>query len=157
MGSDDVRGLTKGEMALAHGLFGRAIDCGAVRVHRRKWFPFQSKRVLMAPDGHIWAAPGSDLWREDYSAAPTGIQGLFLHEMTHVLQAQERGRWYLMLMRHPFCRYRYSFRPDRPFDLYGLEQQAEIVRHVFLLRNGWKLPHLPPLDALEALLPFGSK
>ena len=30
--------------------------------------------------------------------------------MTHVWQAQTRGRFYLPLMRHPFCRYAYQLR-----------------------------------------------
>ena len=28
-------------------------------------------------------------------------QGFFIHEMTHVWQAQKGGRFYLPLMRHP--------------------------------------------------------
>jgi len=73
---------------------------------------------------------------------------------THVWQAQTRGRFYLPLMRHPFCRYAYVWQPGRPFDRYGLEQQAEIVRHAFLLRRGVRLPGKPPLEVYEALLPF---
>ena len=90
----------------------------------------------MAPDGHLWVHPGSDLWSEDYSQGPLHLQGLFVHEMTHVWQAQTRGRWYLALMRHPFCRYGYRYVPGRPFDRYGLEQQGEIVRDVLLARKG---------------------
>lgn len=57
-------------------------------------------------------------------------------------------------MRHPFCRYDYAIRPGKPFDRYGIEQQAEIVRHAFLLRNGAALPGRPSLAVYEALLPF---
>ena len=49
--------------------------------------------------------------------------------MTHVWQAQTSGRFYLPLMRHPFCRYGYRLKPGKPFERYGLEQQAEIVAH----------------------------
>ena len=31
--------------------------------------------------------------------------------------------------------------------------QAEIVRHVFLLRHGLPLPGAPPLEQLESILP----
>lgn len=148
------RPLTPGESAIVRETFGDAIHIGAVRVHRRKWFPLQPRQVIMAPDGHIWVPPKSDLWRDDYAAAPLWLQGLFMHEMTHVWQAQTRGRWYLALMRHPFCRYRYDFAPGRPLERYGLEQQAELVRHAFLARRGYRLPGLPPLAALEACLPF---
>ena len=34
--------------------------------------------------------------------------------MTHVWQAQTRGRFYLVLMRHPFCRYTYQLEEGRP-------------------------------------------
>jgi hypothetical protein len=84
-------------------------------------------------------------------------QAFFLHEMTHVWQTQTRGRWYLPLMRHPFCRYDYSYEPGRPFDRYGIEQQAEIVAHVHLLRNGIGVPGKPPLPVLEAILPFSAR
>jgi hypothetical protein len=72
--------------------------------------------------------------------------------MTHVWQAQRGGRFYLPLMRHPFCRYGYRLVPGRRFERYGLEQQAEIVRHRFLAERGVKLPIVPP----RALLCFGS-
>jgi hypothetical protein len=53
-------------------------------------------------------------------------------------------------MRHPFCRYRYALEEGRPFGRYGLEQQAEIVRHIFLAQRGFPLPTPPP----RSLLPF---
>jgi hypothetical protein len=148
------RPLTAGERDLVAEMFGRAVDCGPVRIHHRKWFPFHPKRAVMAPDGDIWVHPESRLWSNDYAAAPLGLQGLFVHEMTHVWQAQTKGRWYLPLMRHPFCRYAYAVKPGRPLARYGLEQQAEIVRHVFLLRRGVRFPGAPPLDQLETILPF---
>lgn len=73
---------------------------------------------------------------------------------THVWQAQRGGRWYLPLARHPFCRYAYDWVPGRPFARYGIEQQAEIVRHAFLLRQGVRVPGKPGLADFEALLPF---
>ena len=108
----------------------------------------------MAPDGDIWIPPAGDLWREDYGDAHLGLQGLFIHEMTHVWQTQTRGDWYLLLHRHPWCRYGYKYQPGRPLERYGLEQQAEIVRHAFLLRNHYPLSGPPALDKLESLLPF---
>ena len=63
------------------------------------------------------------------------------------------GRFYLPLMRHPFCRYRYDLVPDRAFERYGLEQQAEIVRHSFMLKQGFRLVGRE-LSDLERLLPF---
>ncbi len=146
------RPLTQGEEDLARSLFGEAIDYARVRIHRRKWFPLHPRRAIMAPDGHLWVHPGGDLWSEDYAQGPLHLQGLFVHEMTHVWQAQTRGRWYLALMRHPFCRYGYTFKPGRRFDRYGLEQQGEIVRDLLLSRHGLSPAGGPGLDELEKLL-----
>ena len=108
----------------------------------------------MAPCGNIHFHPQGKLWSEDFSREPLWLQGFFIHEMTHVWQAQRNGRFYLPLTRHPFCRYRYRLVPGRPFGSYGIEQQAEIVRHAFLLRHGYRLEDAPPLEALEKVLPF---
>ncbi|HKT15324.1 MAG TPA: vgr related protein [Allosphingosinicella sp.] len=150
----DHRCLTDGEQALARGLFGTAIDYPSVRIVLGKWFPFQPRSALMAPCGHIHAHPRGHLWSEDYSSDAIGMQALFAHEMTHIWQAQTRGRYYLPLMRHPFCRYRYTLKPGRRFEDYGLEQQAEIVRHVYLMRAGRTVIGAPALAELEAILPF---
>lgn len=94
----------------------------------------------MAPCGHLHLHPRSANYSDDFARGDLALQGHFIHEMTHVWQAQTRGRWYLPLMRHPFCRYRYRFNSGWPLARYGLEQQAEIVRHAFLLRQGAVVP-----------------
>ena len=131
------RALTSGEIALARSIFGDAIDYGQVRLFNRKWWPFQPRNAAMAPNGNIYFHPAAGGWSEDFSLEPLTRQGFFIHEMTHVWQAQKGGRFFLPLMRHPFCRYDYRLRPGKPFRLYGLEQQAEIVRHRFLEDRGY--------------------
>ena len=106
----------------------------------------------MAPMGNIYFHPVGGGWSEDFSKEPLGRQGFFIHEMTHVWQAQTKGKLYLPLMRHPFCRYSYDLIPGRPFDRYGLEQQAELVRHAFLDKHGVRTPRCPP----ASLLPFAD-
>jgi hypothetical protein len=130
------RPLTAAEIDLARAMFGDAIDYGRVRLHRRRWWPLQPRSVTMAPDGDIWFHPASPAWRACFACAERGLQGHFIHEMTHVWQAQTRGRWYLPLMRHPFCRYRFTLVPGKPLTAYGLEQQAEIMRVAFLSGEG---------------------
>jgi hypothetical protein len=144
------RPLTEGEIALARSVFGEAIDYAKVRMVRGKWWPFQPKGVVMAPTGNIHFHPGDPHWAEDFSKVPLEQQGLFIHELTHVWQSQTRGRFYLPMMRHPFCRYSYDLVPGRAFDRYGLEQQAEIVRHAFLARKGVRFASVPD----PSLLPF---
>ena len=148
------RALTQGERALAASIFGAAIDYARVRIHSRKYWPFQPRSYTMAPDGHLWFHPHGDLYCADFEKENLTLQGHFIHEMTHVWQAQVHGKWFLPLRRHPWCRYTYALEPGKPFARYGIEQQAEIVRHAFLYRRGVCAAGAPPQDALEALLPF---
>lgn len=106
----------------------------------------------MAPRGHIHFHPRGDTYCDDFSIAPLYRQGLFIHEMVHVWQAQTLGKWYLVLRRHPWCRYDYAIRPGWRLERYGIEQQAEIVRHTFLLRKGARVPGAPPLEIYEQIL-----
>lgn len=151
----DRRPLTPGEVALARSVFGDAIDYSRVGLSRTKWAFFQPKNVVMAPLGCIHFHPKGSLWRDDFAAAHLTDQGLFVHEMVHVWQHQ-RGL-FLPLRRHPFCRYGYSLRPGQPFRRYGIEQQAEIVRHAFLLRHGATVAAAPALAQYETLLPFTGR
>ncbi|MFS0848719.1 vgr related protein [Novosphingobium panipatense] len=146
--------MTAGEVHLVHSIFGEAINCNPVRIRLRRWFPFQPRNTVMAPCGHLHFHPRTDLYHEDFAAAPSHLQGLFIHEMTHVWQSQRKGRFYLPFMRHPFCRYDYALRPGWTLDRYGIEQQAEIVRHVFLLRKGLHFAGAPDLEQYRGILPF---
>jgi hypothetical protein len=145
-----ARGLTSGEIELVRSMFGGAIDPGRLRLIEGKWWPLQPRRSAMAPMGDVWFHPDGGGWTEDFASEPLASQGYFIHEMTHVWQAQKGGRFYLLLMRHPFCRYDYQLTPGKPFERYGIEQQAEIVRHSFLADRGAPVPVLPPRE----LLPF---
>jgi hypothetical protein len=148
------RPLTRGEIEMARSVFGDSVDYGPVRLVRGKWWPFQPRGIVMAPCGHIHFHPADPNWREDFSQAEWSLQGLFIHEMTHVWQTQRSGRFYLPLMRHPFCRYAYDHAEGRPFLRYGLEQQAELVRHAFLQRRGIRPVRAADLAAIERILPF---
>jgi hypothetical protein len=140
------RPLTLGEIDLARSLFGDSIDYSKVQLVKGKWWPFHPRNAAMAPMGSIYFHPEGGVWSADFSKEPLGRQGFFIHEMTHVWQSQAKGRFYLPLMRHPFCSYRYTFDPERAFERYGIEQQAEIVRHVFLAERGVHPPVCPPRE-----------
>jgi hypothetical protein len=150
-----ARPLTERERDLARSIFGQSLELDRVRVNRRKWWPFQPRNVMMAPDGELWCHPHGTTYLDCFASVGPAWQGFLIHELTHVWQAQRGGRWYLPLVRHPFCRYGYRLVPGRPFHRYGIEQQAEIVRYAFLLRRGVKVAGAAPLEAYEGLLPFG--
>ncbi len=151
-----IRPLTQGEIALARSVFGAAIDYEGVTIRRRKFFAFHPRGVTMAPMGHLHFHPLAGHYCDDFAAAPLALQGHFIHEMVHVWQAQRLGRWYLVLRRHPWCRYDYALRPGWRLEQYGIEQQAEIVRHAFLLRERVPVPGAPPLASYETLLGFAG-
>jgi hypothetical protein len=148
------RPLSRGEIALARSIFGDAIDYTPVRIRRRKWFPLQPHKTVMAPRGHLHFHPQSRAYCDDFSQQSLSLQGLFIHEMVHVWQSQTRGEWYLMLHRPFSSRYDYSLRPGWPLERYGIEQQAEIVRHAFLLRNGGSVPGAGSAAAYDLLVNF---
>jgi hypothetical protein len=149
----DGRPLTAGEIAISRSVFGGAIDYSRVRLIRRKWWPLQPANYIMTPCGNLHFDPKGPAWSDDFSNERIENQGLFIHEMTHVWQTQKKGRFYLPLMRHPFCRYDYSIRAGWWLEHYGLEQQAEIVSHTFLARHGKTLPGMPARAQLETILP----
>jgi hypothetical protein len=152
MTAEVSRSLTSGEVELARSVFGDAIDYSKVRLIKGKWWPFQPRNAAMAPMGNIWFHPENGGWSEDFAKEPLHRQAFLIHEMTHVWQVQKGGRFYLLLMRHPFCRYGYQLEAGKPFGRYGIEQQAEMVRHRFLADQGAKLSLAPPKE----LFPFMS-
>lgn len=146
------RVLTEKERALVRSIFKDAIQLDKVRVHNRRWWWFQPQKITMAPDGHLWFHPKSDIFCDDFCDRNLALQGHFIHEMTHVWQHQQGI--FLPLKRHPFCRYDYSLKPGWRLTRYGLEQQAEIIRHIFLMRSGVSVIGAPPLAQYEGILPF---
>ena len=150
-GRGESRGLGFGEIALATSMFGSEIDVTRVRIHRRRWWRLQPRRVVMAPDGDIWFHPDSPDWSEDFAREDLATRAFFIHEMTHVWQHQQGVN--LLLRRMPWARYRYlPLTPGKPFRSYGVEQQAEIVRHAYVLREGGRVIGAPGLEVYETLI-----
>ena len=147
--------LTHGEKKLVQSVFGNTVALDGVEIRNRKWFPFQPRHTIMAPTGHIHFNPKGNGFRGDFSHESLYLQGLFIHEMVHVWQYQKGI--FLPLRRHPFCRYDYCLRPGWRLEKYGIEQQAEIVRHAFLLREKNPVAGSPPLDQYIGILPFDTK
>ena len=146
--------MTTGEIRIARSVFGDAIDYRRVTLKRRKWAFFQPRRITMAPRGHLHFHPRGEAYCDDFSQESVIRQGLLIHELTHVWQTQTRGDWYLVLNRMPWARYDYSLKPGWALERYGIEQQAEIVKHAFWLRNGVRLAGAPDPAAYDMLVRF---
>ena len=108
----------------------------------------------MAPLGHLHFHPVSANYCEDFASATIHLKAHFIHEMTHVWQTQTKGWWYLPLVRPFSRRYDYSLKPGWALTRYGIEQQAEIIRHAFLLRNGMKIAGVSDKSAYDVLVSF---
>lgn len=140
-----VRQLTAGEIALAASVFGGAIAFDRVRLAVR---PGAGYAVVI---GSVMTFPELNA-RDDFAEAPLPAQAWFLHEMTHVWQFQTRplrtlASWAKTVLTGGYGPgapgYRYTL-PVENWDQLGLEQQASVVEHAFLLRRGFKVASVPP-------------
>lgn len=136
------RALTSGELALARPVFGTEIAWARVRIVQAPPAGFGA----VAPLRHTIFFSG---WRAaaDFAVAPLPEQGWFIHELAHVWQAGQ-GVTLPVAKLSALGRnaYRLRLAPGKRFSAYNIEQQAEIVRGLFLARAADR-----PDPALEAL------
>ncbi|MFV5503328.1 hypothetical protein [Acinetobacter sp. 226] len=135
------RSLTPGEISICQQVFGNLIDYSTVKVMNHPYLPWQSRHVIMAPSGYIHARNLN--YREDYSQESLAYQALFIHEMTHIYQYQQKinvvlkgallqSAYFLSLRK--YNPYKYQFNPNKSFSHYNIEQQGDIARDIFLKR-----------------------
>lgn len=139
------RDLTAGEVALGRVMFE---PDGAWEQARILHAPLPVW-VAVVPFGRTIVFSAANA-RSDFSDAPSHAKGLFIHELTHVWQAT-RGVVLALAKLGALGRraYRVKLEPGKPWHRYNIEQQAEIVRMLFLARSG--LSTLQPFEtaALE--------
>src|SRR3546814_8718274 len=104
--------------------------CSSDLICHRKWWPFQPRRVTMAPRGHIHFHPESPSYCDCFASASIGYQGHLIHELVHVWQYQQGVN--LILRRHPFCRYSYTRSEEHTSELQSL---MRISYAVFCLKK----------------------
>jgi hypothetical protein len=78
------RALTAGEIAMATLLFRDAIYYRRVRVHARRYMPFQPRNCAMTPTGSLYFHASGFL--DDYAQASVTNQHWFMHEMVLLWQ-----------------------------------------------------------------------
>lgn len=135
------RDLTAGEIQLSQTVFGDLIDYSQVKIMNHPYLPWQAKHVIMAPSGYIHAR--SPNYSHDYSAESRTYQGLFIHEMAHIYQYQQKIHVLLhgALLQSAFFLsfgkynpYQYTLKPNKAFFDYNIEQQGDIARDIFFNR-----------------------
>lgn len=156
------RRLTPGEVALAQRVFGAAIRLDPVRVHAGGF-----GRFAVTVGSHLFLPDG--LRQDDFAVAEPLTRALFIHELVHVWQFQTRplrtlASWARAVLTGGYGpglpAYRYSL-PFGAFATLGLERQASVVEHAFLLGQGLRTAAMPsgarPEDYAEAPFPRGAR
>ncbi len=132
-----LRALTEGEINIARTIFGNMINYSAVEIYQERFagiIPVLEQRP-MAPNGNIYFHPDNPNYRDDFSTASLDLQGMFIHEMTHVWQDQTGDN---VTYRGIFEReYKYVLECDKEFtEDYNIEQQGQILMDYFFRRMG---------------------
>lgn len=126
------RPLTPGEIAMARRLFGESIDYRRVRIHARRYMPFQPKNCCMTPNGSMYFHRSCFL--PDYTRGDPPVIHWFVHEMAHVWQHQLgyavrlRGAVRLGLP------YGYTLRHGATLADYNMEAQGDLLADYFVLK-----------------------
>jgi hypothetical protein len=153
------RGLTAGERQMVSSIFGSSIKLDAIRINDQ---PLVIGQDVPTPYGRIHWPPGMPNLpsSDDFSTASPAVQAEFLHEITHVWQDQhgtmKPSVLFEQLGRFFGIRNRYDLSDalTKPFDDLLIEQQGEVVKFIYLLRNGLPAPGatltLPEYEAIFA-------
>ncbi len=136
-----IRILTAGERALAKQAFGDSLELETIRFLRSPW-PFDRAFVAGRWFGRDWIVWPDRSLPADIAAAPLRLQATFIHELTHVWQAQQGVNLLTGKLRagdRPSS-YEYPVGMDCDWGDLNIEQQAMVVEHRFRLTRGQKTP-----------------
>ncbi len=140
-----LRRLTTGEQILAREVFGDGIDPGRVWVLA---IPAWGRAFVPGGRLMVWPAPAA---LTDFAdpATPLDDQATFVHELTHVWQAQHGVllAWAKLRAGDSAASYAYDLTAGPPFPALNIEQQAMVVEDEFRLSRGGAAPHPAELYA----------
>lgn len=147
-----LRALTQGEIALAHEAFGQAIRLDTVRLIA---WPFARAFVAGRWFGRDWIVWPHRALAEDFTKGPVRTQGVLVHELTHVWQAQQGVNLLLAKLKAGDRRESYAYSADAEcrWDALNIEQQAMVMEHRFRLSRGEQAPG--SADFYATICPFG--
>ena len=140
-----LRRLTPGEQALAREMFADGIDPDRVWL-----FAVPVWHRAFVPGGRLMVWPATAA-RTDFAdpATPLEEQATFVHELTHVWQAQHGVLLLLAKLRagDGAASYAYDLTDGPAFPAMNIEQQAMVVEDAFRLSRGGAAPHPAELYA----------
>ena len=113
-------------------LFKNGIDYERVRIHARRYMPFQPRNCAMTPNGSMYFHRSCFL--PDYTRGDPAVVHWFLHEMVHVWQHQ---LGYPVRLRGAFrigLSYRYELRAGALLSDYNMEAQGDLLADYFALK-----------------------
>jgi hypothetical protein len=134
-----IRTLTEAEQRLAREAFGAELQLNTIRLI--VW-PFRRAFVAGRWFGRDWIVwPHRELV-EDFATASSRMQGVLVHELTHVWQAQQGVNLLFAKLKagDSAASYAYEPRPDCRWDALNIEQQAMVMEHRFHCLRGNRTP-----------------
>jgi hypothetical protein len=114
-------------------LFRDAIDYRRVRIHSRRYMPFQPDNCAMTPNGHLYFHASCFL--DDYADASSTNGHWFMHEMVHVWQHQ---LGYAVRLRGAVrigLSYDYDLAPGKTLADFNMEAQGDLLADYFALKH----------------------
>ena len=144
-----LRRLTEGERDLAAEVFGGGIDAARVWIFA---IPVWDRAFVAGSRLMVWPVTAA---RADFAdpATPLDDQATFVHELTHVWQAQH-GVWLPMAKIRAgdsAAAYAYDLDHGPRFAAMNIEQQAMVVEDAFRLSRGGVAPHPATLYAAASV------
>lgn len=144
------RRLTAGEADLCTEIFGSGLNSQRVRIFANPLI-WPIRAFVTGPAVVVWP------WRDalaDFAdpAASLAQQAMFVHEMTHVWQAQNGINLLLGKLRagDGARAYAYDLETAPDFTRMNIEQQAMVVEHAFVAARGGRVPHAAEAYAAQA-------
>lgn len=114
-------------------LFGESIDYGRVRIHARRYMPFQPKNCCMTPNGSMYFHRSCFL--PDYSRGNPSAVHWFQHEMAHVWQHQLGYAVRLRGAVRVGLSYDYDLAPGKTMADFNMEAQGDLLADYFVLKH----------------------
>ncbi len=135
------RKLTPEEIALARTMYGNSLDYGKVTISSRKAIFLQPDNYAMTVSETVYM---DNRFSDDYTQESPERRALFIHELAHVWQFQNKVLIPLiaaagLALRHKFNyrgkAYFYELQAGKDLVEYGIEEQAEIIEEYFAQKH----------------------